>query len=88
MPRISVCIRVKPEEESELIPSFSHHSNSEGGTIDITASGSKHSFVFDHIFDAQVRQEEVFSRCASGVIDSVLEGFNGTLFAYGQTGAG
>lgn len=88
MPRITVCIRVKPEEESDLIPSFGHHSTAEGGTIDITASGSKHAFLFDHIFDAAVGQEEVFNKCACGVIDSVLEGFNGTLFAYGQTGAG
>jgi len=33
-------------------------------------------------------QDEVYDACAKPVIDSVLEGFNGTIFAYGQTGTG
>jgi kinesin family protein 6/9 len=34
------------------------------------------------------RQEKVFDKVAKEVIDSALEGFNGTIFAYGQTGSG
>lgn len=33
-------------------------------------------------------QEAVFGCCAMDVIHSVMEGYNGTLMAYGQTGAG
>jgi len=30
----------------------------------------------------------VYNVCAAGIVDNVMEGFNGTVFAYGQTGAG
>jgi len=35
-----------------------------------------------------VSQESVFNFCAMEVIHSVMEGYNGTIMAYGQTGAG
>ena len=33
-------------------------------------------------------QESVYSCCASDLVTRVLDGFNGTILAYGQTGAG
>ena len=33
-------------------------------------------------------QKEVYDFAARPIIDSVLEGFNGTIFAYGQTSSG
>ena len=36
----------------------------------------------------QTTQQEIFDRIAKEVIDSGLEGYNGTIFAYGQTGSG
>jgi chromosomal replication initiation ATPase DnaA len=30
----------------------------------------------------------VYSYAASSIVDSVIEGFNGTIFAYGQTSSG
>jgi kinesin family protein 5 len=33
-------------------------------------------------------QTEVYEYAASSVIDSIIEGFNGTIFAYGQTASG
>ena len=33
-------------------------------------------------------QEVVYSECASEMTSKVLDGFNGTILAYGQTGAG
>jgi DNA replication protein DnaC len=89
MPRIIVGIRVKPEIKSDVIKSFSHQKKEQkGGILEISANGSKHEFGFDHIFGEETGQAEVFDTCAVGVIDTVLDGFNGTLFAYGQTGAG
>jgi len=34
------------------------------------------------------RQKDVYEQTARTLVDSVLEGFNGTIFAYGQTGTG
>ena len=89
MPRITVGIRIKPETESETIKSFSHNLKSEGGgNVEISANNSKHDFAFDFVFGQHANQEEIFDKCARPVVDAVLEGYNGTLFAYGQTGAG
>ena len=44
--------------------------------------------MFDHVFDVNSTQKEVYDLAAKPIIDSVLEGFNGTIFAYGQTSSG
>lgn len=33
-------------------------------------------------------QEEVYKTCTSGILKKALDGYNNTLFVYGQTGAG
>eukprot|EP00960_Hanusia_phi_P037420 752938-Hanusia_phi.AAC.3 len=45
-------------------------------------------FTFDQVFDSQCEQELVFETTAQPIVDSVLQGYNGTVFAYGQTGTG
>ncbi|NWW47407.1 KI18B protein, partial [Pedionomus torquatus] len=57
------------------------------------ARGSKHhgkdlKFVFDRVFDEKATQEEVFQCTTREVLDSVLNGYNCSVFAYGATGAG
>ena len=39
-------------------------------------------------FDWAVRQVDIYNSCASNIIENVLEGYNGTIFAYGQTCSG
>ena len=48
----------------------------------------KHTFKFDKIFDCPTTQEQIFNEVAKDVIDSAIDGYNGTIFAYGQTGSG
>jgi len=45
-------------------------------------------FTFDAVFDDQMSQQQIFDDTAADILDSVMDGFNGTIFAYGQTGAG
>jgi len=45
-------------------------------------------FAFDAVYDDRVEQQHIYDTCAAGVVGSVLHGNNGTIFAYGQTGAG
>ena len=47
-----------------------------------------HRFTFDEVFDIGTSQEEVFNISAKPAVNSVLEGYNSTIFAYGQTGTG
>lgn len=44
-------------------------------------------FEFDHIFDPSASQKQVYDE-TSGVVASVLDGYNVCVFAYGQTGSG
>jgi hypothetical protein len=46
------------------------------------------SFSFDHVFGENSAQELVYSKTAYGLVENVLLGYNGTIFAYGQTGCG
>ncbi|KAL4488914.1 hypothetical protein ABPG72_005701 [Tetrahymena utriculariae] len=45
-------------------------------------------FTFDSTFEPEVEQETVYKNTAYPIVESVLEGYNGTIFAYGQTGTG
>ena len=45
-------------------------------------------FTFDTVFDEHSTQDEVYDKVAKNIIDGALSGYNGTLFAYGQTGTG
>ncbi len=45
-------------------------------------------FTFDRAYDDTSTQKAVFAETARPIVDSVIEGFNGTIFAYGQTGTG
>lgn len=40
-------------------------------------------FTFDRVFDQESNQKEVYELAAKPIIESVLDGFNGTIFAYG-----
>ena len=45
-------------------------------------------FYFDAVYNDNVTQKHIYDTCAASVVESVLGGYNGTIFAYGQTGAG
>ena len=63
------------------------------GTVVLQPANSQPSevpktFTFDQVYDDTTKQENLYAQTASRIVDSVLEGFNGTIFAYGQTGTG
>ena len=45
-------------------------------------------FSFDHVFAPDSKQLDIYNLIARPIVDAVLEGYNGTVFAYGQTGTG
>uniref|UniRef100_A0A8C1KXM6 Kinesin-like protein n=1 Tax=Cyprinus carpio TaxID=7962 RepID=A0A8C1KXM6_CYPCA len=55
--------------------------------LDMTSDPPK-TFTFDTVFGPDSKQLDVYNLTARPIIDSVLEGYNGTIFAYGQTGTG
>lgn len=58
-------------------------SNNNGDAEQITKN-----FTFDNVFDESTSQSDLYNITARPIVDSVLEGYNGTIFAYGQTGTG
>ena len=59
-----------------------HHNNSKRGKI-----RPPKSFTFDIVID-QESQKEIYDEVAYPLVESVIKGYNGTIFAYGQTGCG
>ena len=47
-----------------------------------------YSFNFDRIFPPSSTQQDIYDFGVKGIIDSVLDGYNGTVLAYGQTSSG
>lgn len=48
----------------------------------------EHRFVFDRLFDEDCTQDQVYRNTTQPLLDSVLDGYNATVFAYGATGCG
>ncbi|MBA0719875.1 hypothetical protein Golax_007522 [Gossypium laxum] len=46
------------------------------------------TFLFDKVFGPSSQQKELFELAVSPIVNEVLEGYNCTIFAYGQTGTG
>ena len=45
-------------------------------------------FTFDYVFGDDSRQLDIYNLISRPIVEAVLEGYNGTVFAYGQTGTG
>ena len=91
---VKVCVRIRPlsskeRQDGRQIATTADH---ERGTISVRnpkadSSEPPKNFTFDSVFGPNTVQIDLYNICAAGIVDSVMEGFNGTVFAYGQTGA-
>jgi len=52
-----------------------------------TSEGPK-AFFFNDVFNSETSQKDIYDQVAFPLVDSVLHGYNGTILAYGQPGAG
>ena len=74
--------KIKREAEAGSIYKFS-----DVQTIQLT-DAAKTEFTFDRIFNEQTTQNELYESVAQPILHDFLQGFNCTIIAYGQTGAG
>ncbi|KRX88559.1 Osmotic avoidance abnormal protein 3 [Trichinella pseudospiralis] len=51
-------------------------------------TGTTKLFTFDGAYDMNATTENIYNDIVYPLVESVLEGYNGTVFAYGQTGSG
>ena len=57
-------------------------------TQTVKAKDVERTYNFDQVFGAHATQEDIYDDAVRPVVEEVLEGFNCTIFAYGQTGTG
>uniref|UniRef100_A0AAX7TZ65 Kinesin motor domain-containing protein n=1 Tax=Astatotilapia calliptera TaxID=8154 RepID=A0AAX7TZ65_ASTCA len=57
-------------------------------TIRLLSKPEPRTFTYDHVADMDTTQDAVFSSVAKNIVESCMNGYNGTIFAYGQTGSG
>ncbi|KAJ0404940.1 hypothetical protein P43SY_005939 [Pythium insidiosum] len=62
--------------------------NPDGKTIVYSGSDSTREFTFDAALSEEVSQDDVYHHVAFDIVQDALEGFNGTILAYGQTSTG
>ncbi|KAF3329937.1 kinesin-related protein-like protein [Carex littledalei] len=92
---IQVVLRCRPitEEEKRLITPSVVSCNESRREVSVTHKNviNKHvdrTFTFDKVFGPKSKQEDVFEHAVVPLVNEVLEGYNCTIFAYGQTGTG
>jgi hypothetical protein len=49
---------------------------------------SPQSFVFDHVYGPEITTQEIHNEICRPIVQSVLDGYNGAVFMYGQTTSG
>ncbi|KAL9851240.1 LOW QUALITY PROTEIN: centromere-associated protein E [Geothlypis trichas] len=84
---VTVCVRVRPliarENASDKV---SLHWRSENNTVS-DVSGTK-TFSYDRVFHSSDNTQQLYDGVAVPIIQSAVRGYNGTIFAYGQTASG
>ncbi|KAL3670400.1 hypothetical protein V7S43_004719 [Phytophthora oleae] len=92
---VRVCVRIRPLSTKEVQDGRTYivHANPVQGEISLSnpeadAREPPKKFTFDAAIPPESSQQDVYAQAATDIVESVVNGFNGTVFAYGQTGAG
>lgn len=91
---MKVVVRCRPMNQKEIAQGHQRiiEMNVKKGTIEINNPAKKEEvprmFTYDSVYDWNSKQIDLYDETFRQLVDSVLEGYNGTIFAYGQTGTG
>jgi hypothetical protein len=90
--RVKVSVRVRPITSEDLKTSgqdsIIEEANLSSGVITVKKDSDLKSFNFDTLFDESISQKQIYQKVGLPVVESVLNGYNSTVLAYGQTGTG
>nr|XP_020652631.1 kinesin-like protein KIF21A isoform X5 [Pogona vitticeps]XP_020652633.1 kinesin-like protein KIF21A isoform X6 [Pogona vitticeps] len=84
---VRVAVRIRPQLAKEKIEGCHICTSVTPGEPQVFLGKDK-AFTFDYMFDIESRQEEIYTQCIEKLVEGCFEGYNATVFAYGQTGAG
>ncbi|KAF5447057.1 hypothetical protein F2P56_032636 [Juglans regia] len=91
---VQVLVRCRPLSEEELrihtpVVISCNESRREVSAVQSIANKQiDRTFAFDKVFGPTSQQKELYDQAVSPIVNEVLEGYNCTIFAYGQTGTG
>ena len=93
---VQVCVRLRPLNRRETSSTSSHipvvTTNTAASSITIVKGlGNKaiqHKYTVDSVFGSFAEQQEIFDTAVLPLVGEVLNGYESTVFAYGQTGTG
>ncbi|ERE74324.1 kinesin-like protein KIF21B [Cricetulus griseus] len=84
---VKVAVRIRPQLSKEKIEGCHICTSVTPGEPQVLLGKDK-AFTYDFVFDLDTWQEKIYSTCVSKLIEGCFEGYNATVLAYGQTGAG
>uniref|UniRef100_A0A2I2Z618 Kinesin-like protein KIF21A n=1 Tax=Gorilla gorilla gorilla TaxID=9595 RepID=A0A2I2Z618_GORGO len=84
---VRVAVRIRPQLAKEKIEGCHICTSVTPGEPQVFLGKDK-AFTFDYVFDIDSQQEQIYIQCIEKLIEGCFEGYNATVFAYGQTGAG
>lgn len=79
---IRVVCRFRPQDQKELLAGGVEQVEFQDDSV----FTKEDNFTFDKIFTPTSTQHDLFQDSASSIVDDIMEGYNGTVLAYGQTG--
>uniref|UniRef100_A0A0N5AQQ1 Kinesin-like protein n=1 Tax=Syphacia muris TaxID=451379 RepID=A0A0N5AQQ1_9BILA len=91
---IKVVVRCRPLSDNEVAVGYKNvvRVDTERGVVELWNTKAEDeppkAFMFDAVYDESSKQIDLYDETFRELVDSVLDGFNGTIFAYGQTGSG
>lgn len=86
---IKVVARFRPQNKVEVANGGQPVVEFEGDdTVKVSSTEANAPFTFDRVFPTESQQHEIFDFSIRSTVEDVMNGYNGTVFAYGQTGAG
>lgn len=93
---VQVVVRCRPIDEKEVSRGYTRVVDvfPSRGVVEIRhprddpSSDNVKVFTFDAVYDWNSSQQDLYEETVRPLVSSVLDGFNGTIFAYGQTGTG
>ncbi|XP_078317677.1 uncharacterized protein LOC111118975 isoform X1 [Crassostrea virginica] len=90
MDNIQVAIRVRPLIAKETTLGQNKVWNVKENTLEPLDQNGKPGipYTFDRIFDEHMTTYDLFQEIAKPIIDAAVQGFHGTIFAYGQSSSG
>ena len=87
--KVRVIGRIRPMNNKEINIGSGQCINSIVGNSIVVDDGAQHvPFTLDAVFGPDSTQIEVFDDAAAPLIKDVMQGYNATIFAYGQTSSG